>query len=481
MFKLIKYANKKILALYTLIVSINILLNILVPYIMGKFVDTISTQNWQLFVQLAILSVSIQIFGQGFFYLEDYLWGLEERSVWNNITSKTLNNLKNYDSTKFEINDSKINQELGQNYELIKFFFGKYPVYLILYAINALVILLIIASLSKQVIFLVVILIPLFVWSTQRYSPKLSELNAKVVNDMKNQRAYISDFSKVSMSERFLSKSAFIPFAKLMASFNKDMVNFVRSKAFFNNFMSYTFLNIMIILTNVLTAYQVFIHQLSIGEFFAIQLYISKLWTPIEYFLDFYQDYVANKSIITSFDDFLCLPVKSYVSVPIPKISLKNYVSFDRNQNLLHKPLNADFYLGKKYLIQGKNGAGKTNLITAILGLHHRYQGEITYPDYGNNLNFAYCQANPVASVYYQDSVSKGASMGQLKLHQINQIMLEKKSVYIFDEPTNFLDTHHKIQVREQIDALANENTMIIIISHDDIMLEIADEIISIR
>ena len=107
MFKLIKYANKKILALYTLIVSINILLNILVPYIMGKFVDTISIQNWQLFVQLAILSVSIQIFGQGFFYLEDYLWGLEERAVWNNITSKTLNNLKNYDSTKFEINDSK--------------------------------------------------------------------------------------------------------------------------------------------------------------------------------------------------------------------------------------------------------------------------------------------------------------------------------------------------------------------------------------
>ena len=175
------------------------------------------------------------------------------------------------DSCQFwvEINDSKINQELGQNYELIKFFFGKYPVYLILYAINALVILLIIASLSKQVIFLVVILIPLFVWSTQRYSPKLSELNAKVVDDMKNQRAYISDFSKVSMSERFLSKSAFIPFAKLMASFNKDMVNFVRSKAIFNNFMSYTFLNIMIILTNVLTAYQVFIHQLSIGEFFA--------------------------------------------------------------------------------------------------------------------------------------------------------------------------------------------------------------------
>ena len=71
--------------------------------------------------------------------------------------------------------------------------------------------------------------------------------------------------------------------------------------------------------------------------------------------------------------------------------------------------------------------------------------------------------------------------MGQLKLHQINQIMLEKKSVYIFDEPTNFLDTHHKIQVREQIAALANENTMIIIISHDDIMLGIADEIISIK
>lgn len=57
--------------------------------------------------------------------------------------------------------------------------------------------------------------------------------------------------------------------------------------------------------------------------------------------------------------------------------------------------------------------------------------------------------------------------MGQLKLFQLEQIFKEDKAVYIFDEPTNFLDARHKQEVIEAIANLGKKGKLVLFISHD--------------
>jgi ATP-binding cassette subfamily E protein 1 len=54
--------------------------------------------------------------------------------------------------------------------------------------------------------------------------------------------------------------------------------------------------------------------------------------------------------------------------------------------------------------------------------------------------------------------------------------MMKDASVYCFDEPTNYLDIKQRIRVSRAIKSLANENTAVLVIEHDLIVLDyIAD------
>lgn len=55
------------------------------------------------------------------------------------------------------------------------------------------------------------------------------------------------------------------------------------------------------------------------------------------------------------------------------------------------------------------------------------------------------------------------------------------KSVYILDEPTNFVDEENKKDVIGLIKAKSNSENIMIIISHDSIFDEVANEIIELR
>lgn len=55
------------------------------------------------------------------------------------------------------------------------------------------------------------------------------------------------------------------------------------------------------------------------------------------------------------------------------------------------------------------------------------------------------------------------------------------KSVYILDEPTNFVDEDNKKDVISLIKAKSNPENIVIVISHDSIADEVASEIIELR
>ena len=107
----------------------------------------------------------------------------------------------------------------------------------------------------------------------------------------------------------------------------------------FENFLSYAFLNFMIMMTTIISGYQTYKGWITIGDLMAIQLYISQFWTPIEYFLDVYKEYSGSKKIIENFINFLEPVQISYESIPILEIVLEKYVSLGRDGEELHEPL----------------------------------------------------------------------------------------------------------------------------------------------
>ncbi len=83
-----------------------------------------------------------------------------------------------------------------------------------------------------------------------------------------------------------------------------------------------------------------------------------------------------------------------------------------------------------------------------------------------------YIPANPLISEYgaLKDKI-KGSS-GQKKLAQLDHALKTDKSLYIFDEPTNFLDKEVKGKVLDQICDLNRKGKLVIVISYDDIFMK---------
>lgn len=63
-------------------------------------------------------------------------------------------------------------------------------------------------------------------------------------------------------------------------------------------------------------------------------------------------------------------------------------------------------------------------------------------------------------------------SGGELQRVAIAATVLKKANVYIFDEPTSFLDIKQRIKVAEFIKNLADENTAVMVVEHDLLVLD---------
>lgn len=76
------------------------------------------------------------------------------------------------------------------------------------------------------------------------------------------------------------------------------------------------------------------------------------------------------------------------------------------------------------------------------------------------------------------DSNIKELSGGELQRVAIAATVLKKANVYFFDEPTSYLDIKQRMKVARFIKSLADENTAVMVIEHDLIILDYMTDMI---
>ncbi|MAG19958.1 ribosome biogenesis/translation initiation ATPase RLI [archaeon] len=76
------------------------------------------------------------------------------------------------------------------------------------------------------------------------------------------------------------------------------------------------------------------------------------------------------------------------------------------------------------------------------------------------------------------DNKIENLSGGELQRVAIAATVLKKASIYIFDEPTNYLDIKQRFKIAKFIRSLLNEKTSVLVIEHDLIILDYLSDII---
>jgi ABC-type multidrug transport system ATPase subunit len=232
-------------------------------------------------------------------------------------------------------------------------------------------------------------------------------------------------------------------------------------------------LNAAILATGILSGWLVFIDKITIGVFTAFQIYISQFWTPIEFLFEARSNYLSVKPAINNFQEFLNLSKIELFDEKINNIKLFNYVGLDENGVELHNPLTLNLERNTLNVIMGDNGVGKTTLIEGILNITDRYEGKILINDKSPEKlsnDIVYIPGNSYISKYGILKNRYNGSLGQKKLAQIELALKTDKSVYIFDEPTNYLDVNNKIIVLNKIKDLLSMNKIVIIVTHDELI-----------
>lgn len=279
--------------------------------------------------------------------------------------------------------------------------------------------------------------------------------------------------------------------------------------------------NIALILTMIIGGTLVAYQDITIGAFILITYYTNMCLNYSEFFFKLGQEYQHAKISYNRLEALSSIgdePNGLQTLKTIESVSIDNLSFAYPGKDMLIKGFSHRFEKGIIYCLKGKNGEGKTTLIDLILGLDYTFDGSITY----NGMRIEHLDMmtlrNQRISVVMQepkldhisvyDNLTRGIdnytleetdtliktfglsnfidldtslslSGGEKQKVAIVRGLLKNPSLLIMDEPVSALD-HSSIKVLKQELLKRKPNTMIILISHNDVLYDIVDTIIEL-
>lgn len=217
------------------------------------------------------------------------------------------------------------------------------------------------------------------------------------------------------------------------------------------------------------------------------------------------------------------------VSIELKNIS-KFYVEFTKNKVRVLDNLSYTFETGKVYAIMGVSGAGKSTLLQLMGLLDQPSEGEIyidgqrvdtltgdeaaymrmkkigfVFQDYylnpqltvQDNIILAMKINKEIAKKDYEALTEKYLSLFQMEGYKnrypaelsggeqqrvcIARALSNQPEIILADEPTGNLDGANEIEVLKHLKSLAQQGKTVIIVTHNDIVKEYADEVFYLK
>ena len=181
-----------------------------------------------------------------------------------------------------------------------------------------------------------------------------------------------------------------------------------------------------------------------------------------------------------------------------------SHLSFKYDNRLILDNISFDINLGDRVLISGINGSGKSTLIKLLIYDNMNYSGniykasnlKISYisqdTSYLNGSLDSFIKDNKLDETLFKTILVKlginkddfnnninELSEGEKKKILIAKSLSEKASIYIWDEPLNYIDIYTRMQLE---DAILSSNITMLFVEHDEIFAnKIANKIIRLN
>ena len=221
---------------------------------------------------------------------------------------------------------------------------------------------------------------------------------------------------------------------------------------------------------------------LTVGNFVALNGYYLLAMQGVAYFMNIGQNYQNALAAYTRIMEIKNLPTEiggTKILKRIESIEVRN-VNFSFGEQKILTNFSKTFERDKIYCIVGKNGAGKSTLMNLICDMIRPNSGEIFLDGVSiSEIDMIHARKNLISVVEQKDFIKNdNLSGGERRKISIETALKKSADILIMDEPDNNLDT-------AAIDALIKKiisgkmNRITLIISHDERLINISDEIIN--
>lgn len=525
--------NKYKLILFIIIKLINSAILIIMPYLVGNFLDNLIYYNNVNSVYEFTITLLVIIFtGSIINYIEQMIYNklyLEvnyslNKTLINKINKSSFIEINKYDSSYLSqriIDDSNtvvsfiLDNSIDIMVNLITFIFIVISIFIINIKISFYLICLL------PINYIIYLLFKNLLYKTNLNLAESRNMYFSVVNEDINNIYFLKSNSTYS---RFLER--------INNSFNMLYKSTVKSVKISNLFGISQQIpsSLALVILFLFGGISIINGSLSVGEFTIINTYFNMLSASISFFSGVSSSYQAYKVSSNRISEILNIDVENSGDIQfsngIQSITLSN-INLEIDGKKIINNLSYKFYKGNIYSICGENGCGKSSLINIITNIYQNYKGLVLVDDinikhidnyYYRENNICIIEQNPIIfngnffdnvciklkdntnfdnieleesldliykslQVKYNDknlNISNNIlSGGEKQKLSLVRSLLKKSDIYILDEPTNALDSLSIKYLKKYLRAL-KKNSIVIIITHSNEFDELIDNKLNI-
>ncbi|WP_195516188.1 ABC transporter ATP-binding protein [Paraclostridium bifermentans] len=536
---MIKFLNKylkpiylKLLIYFLLGITSNLLI-LIQPLIIGKLIDILTssnlTNNNKLYYLKIYCCVLIIIFISKIFTEFNYKILLQKlntilahkinKEFIVKLQNTTYKNILNSDKTYL------IHRITSDSGTIITFFLQNI-VDIIVSICSIILIVVIFYKINISFFYILCLFIPIYIIIYFLFKDKIYDSNLNYKDSLDK---YFSLLNEQIKNYKFLKINQLFEYmnSKLDTIFDlhlNNVINYSKILFIFSS-ASTVIAQIMNIIFLFIGGLKVINNTLSIGILSSLNSYFSIVLDKIGYLINFGSNYQNAKVAVNRLKELENMNIEKFGDIEllsINRINLKNVTLTINNKKILNN-INYTFNHGNIYNIKGKNGSGKSSLVSLLLGLYKAENGEILY----NNINIQklkfnsirknlisvveqeptilcdtalnniildnnydkdtfYYLKNKVNINYLLDSssenniVTEKISGGEKQKIAILRSLIKKSDIIIMDEFNSALDKKSEKIFKEILPEI-KINKIIIIITHNNYFDDISDYIINLE